>query len=147
VNTLLVLFVVATGAGLSLQPLLNAKVGSALGHPVYGTLFSVCVSAITMLTMALALRLPGPDLRSAFTLPTFTLTGGVLGAFVVLSALMAAPRLGAATTVALFIAGQLTASLALDHFGLLGVPEHPLDLQRLAGVVCLAAGVALIRWI
>lgn len=145
-NSLLILFVVAAGAGLSLQPLLNAKVGSALGHPVWGTLFSVCVSAATMLAMAVALRIPAPDLRTAFAQPPLYLMGGVLGAFVVLSALMAAPRLGAATTVALFIAGQLTASLALDHFGLLGVPERPLDLTRIAGVICLAAGVALIRW-
>jgi transporter family-2 protein len=145
VNTLLVLFVVATGAGLSLQPLLNAKVGGALGHPVYGTLFSVCVSAVTMLTIALAMRLPGPDLRSAFGLPPLTLTGGIIGAFVVLSALMAAPRLGAATTVALFIAGQLMGSLLIDHYGLLGVPEQPLDLVRIAGVACLATGVVLIR--
>lgn len=146
-SSLLVLFVVAAGAGLSLQPLLNAKVGAALGHPVWGTLFSVCVSAVTMLVMALALRLPSPDLRTALSQPPLYLTGGILGAFVVLSALMAAPRLGAATTVALFIAGQLTASLALDHFGLLGVPERPLDLTRITGVVCLAAGVALIRWV
>lgn len=146
-NTLLVLFVVAAGAGLSMQPLLNARVGGALGHPVWGTLFSVCVSAITMLVMALALRIPAPDMRSALALPPLTLTGGILGAFVVLSALMAAPRLGATTTVALFIAGQLVGSLVLDHFGLLGVPERPLDLTRLAGVACLAAGVGLIRWV
>lgn len=146
-NNLLALFVAAAGVGLSMQPLLNARVGSALGHPVWGTLFSVCVSALTMLAMAFALRLPAPDMRSALSLPPLTLTGGVLGAFVVLSALMAAPRLGAATTIALFIAGQLTASLAIDHFGLLGVPERPLDPTRIAGVACLAAGVALIRWV
>jgi len=147
VNSLLVLFVVAAGAGLSAQPLLNARVGSALGHPVWGTMFSVCVSALTMLVMALALRIPSPDMRTALSLPPLYLIGGVLGAFVVLSALMAAPRLGAAATVALFIGGQLIASLAIDHFGLLGVPERPLDLVRVAGVICLAVGVALIRWL
>lgn len=146
-NALLAIFVAAAGVGLSVQPLLNAKMGTALGHPVWGTMFSVCVSALTMLAMALVLRIPAPDLRTAFAQPPLYLTGGVLGAFVVLSALMAAPRLGAATTIALFIAGQLTASLAIDHFGLLGVPERPLDLTRLAGVACLAAGVALIRWV
>lgn len=146
-NTLLALFVAAAGVGLSVQPLLNARVGFALGHPVWGTMFSVCVSALTMLAMALVLRIPAPDMRQAFSLPPYTLMGGVLGAFVVLSALMAAPRLGAATTVALFIAGQLVASLVIDHFGLLGVPERPLDFTRIAGVACLAGGVALIRWV
>jgi len=70
----------------------------------------------------------------------------VIGAGVVLAALVAPPRLGAATTIALFIAGQLAASLAFDHFGALGVPVHPLDIKRALGVACLVAGVALIRW-
>ena len=69
------------------------------------------------------------------------LTGGD-GAFVVLVALMATPRLGAAITIAMFIAGQLAMSLVIDHFGLFGVPERPLTLARFAGVLCLAAGVA-----
>ena len=63
----------------------------------------------------------------------------------VLTAVIATPRLGAATTVVLFISGQLAASLLLDHHGWLGVPVHPIDLARI-GVVCLVAGVVLIRW-
>ena len=51
-----------------------------------------------------------------------------------------------ATTVALFIAGQLAASLVIDQLGLLGVPVHPLDWKRVVGVACLVAGVVLIRW-
>ena len=50
------------------------------------------------------------------------------------------------TTVMLFITGQLTCSLVLDHFGWLGAPVHPVDLPRLLGVACLMAGVVLIRW-
>jgi bacterial/archaeal transporter family-2 protein len=34
------------------------------------------------------------------------------------------PRLGTATFVALLVAGQMLASLILDHYGLLGVPQH-----------------------
>ena len=76
----------------------------------------------------------------------WTWTGGVIGAGVVLTALMATPRLGAATTVMLFIGGQLAASLLLDHHGWLGVPVHPIAWPRILGVLCLIAGVVLIRW-
>lgn len=145
-NGLLGLFVVVMGAGLSVQPLLNARVGAALGHPVYAAMFSVLVSTASMLVLALVLRLDPPDLRGLTALPTWMLTGGIIGAFVVLAALSATPRLGAAATVALFIGGQLAMSLVLDHYGLLGVPERPLDLNRMIGAVCLVAGVVLIRW-
>ena len=145
-NWLLALFVVVTGAGLSIQPLLNAKVGAAAGHPVWATLFSVLVSSLTMAIVAVLLRAPTPHLRDIFALPPWQLVGGVIGAFVVMAALMSAPRLGAATTVALFITGQLVMSLVIDNYGLLGVPGHPLDLTRVLGVLCLIAGVVLIRW-
>ena len=135
------------GAGLSIQPLLNARVGAALGHPVYAAMFSVFVSTLSMITLALVMRLDWPSLRGLGALPPWMLTGGVIGAFVVLVALMATPRLGAAITIALFISGQLAMSLVIDHFGLLGVPERPLTMARLVGVLCLTAGVALIRWV
>jgi transporter family-2 protein len=132
--------VVVMGALLSVQPLLNARVAGAAGSPVY-------VSTLTMLAGAFLLRLPLPDLRAVAANPPWTWTGGIIGAFVVLVALTATPRLGAATTVMLFITGQMAASLLLDHHGWLGVPLHPIDLPRVLGVLCLVAGIVLIRWV
>ena len=145
-NGLLAAWVVVMGAGLSLQPLINAQIARAAGHPVYGALISVTVSTLTMAAGALVGRLGVPDGRALSAAPWWMWTGGVIGAFVVLAALTAAPRLGSATTVALFIGGQLAASLVIDQLGVLGVPEHPLDAKRALGVVCLVAGVFLIRW-
>ena len=47
--------------------------------------------------------------------------------------------------VAAVLAGQSIASLAIDHFGWVGFPEHPISAGRLAGLVLLAAGVVLVR--
>ena len=95
-----------------------------------------------LLLRAAACRTCGRSARQ----PAWAWTGGIIGAFVVLTALTATPRLGAATTVMLFIAGQLACSLVLDQNGWLGVPVHPIDLPRALGVPCLVAGVVLIRW-
>jgi bacterial/archaeal transporter family-2 protein len=146
VNGLLAAWVVVMGAGLSLQPLINAQIARTAGHPVYGALISVAVSTVTMGAGVLVGRLDAPDGRALSTAPWWMWSGGVIGAFVVLAALTSAPRLGSATTVALFIAGQLAASLVIDQLGVLGVPVHPLDWKRVLGVVCLVAGVVLIRW-
>jgi transporter family-2 protein len=109
-------------------------------------MFSVAVSTLTMLVAAVVLRLPFPDLRTVAGHPPWTWTGGIIGAFVVLTALTATPRLGAATTIMLFIYGQLAAALLLDHNGWLGVPVHPIGVPQVTGVLCLIAGVVLIRW-
>ncbi|MDX6750191.1 DMT family transporter (plasmid) [Geminicoccaceae bacterium 1502E] len=138
--------VAAVGMALAVQPLVNARMGMEAGHPVYGAMASTAVSTLAFLVIAVAMRLPLPDLRGLQQAPVWGWTGGIIGAGVVLSALLAAPRLGAVTTVVLFIAGQLVFSLLVDHFGWFGVPVRPVDLPRLLGVLLLAAGVVLVRW-
>ena len=115
--TLLAILTVLVGTLLAVQPLINARAGGAAGHPVYGALVSVTVSTLALTLAALALRFPAPDLRGLASAPALTWTGGLIGALVVLTALTATPRQGAGATVALFIAGQLGASLLLG-FGL-----------------------------
>jgi transporter family-2 protein len=48
--------------------------------------------------------------------------------------------------VSLILAGQMFASLLLDHFGWLGYPLQPISLGRIAGVVLVCGGVWLIRF-
>lgn len=52
---------------------------------------------------------------------------------------------GAATVLALIVVGQMFGSLAFNRFGLLGVPQQPANLMRLAGAGFLIFGVVLIR--
>jgi transporter family-2 protein len=55
------------------------------------------------------------------------------------------PRFGAATVVALIVVGQMLASLAFDHFALLGAPHYPVTPARVAGAALLIAGAILTR--
>lgn len=68
----------------------------------------------------------------------------MLGAAYVTNSLVAVRALGAGGIVAATIAGQLAASVVVDHFGVLGVERQPVTLARVAGVLLLAAGVFLI---
>ena len=68
-----------------------------------------------------------------------------MGAFFVTMTIVAVPRLGAMSVMALLIAGQMAMSLVLDHFGWLGIPAQPVSLWRILGAVLLFAGVVLIR--
>lgn len=72
-------------------------------------------------------------------------TGGLFGAMFIGAAIVAVPHLGAATVLAPIVVGQMLGSLAFDHFGLLGVPQHPATLVRLGGAALLVLGVVLIR--
>ena len=58
-----------------------------------------------------------------------------------------APRLGAAAFISAVVAGQLICSLALDHFGLMNVPQQPLTAARLLGAALVFAGVLLVKYV
>ena len=68
----------------------------------------------------------------------------MLGAVYVTTALVAVRELGAGGVTAATIAGQLTLSLVIDQFGILGVEERAITWDRLLGVLLLAAGMLLI---
>lgn len=72
--------------------------------------------------------------------------GGALGVCFISLALMLLPNLGASGFIALALAGQVVASLVLDHFGLFGLVERQMTLPRVLGAVLLMAGVALIQF-
>jgi bacterial/archaeal transporter family-2 protein len=77
--------------------------------------------------------------------PWWAWVGGLLGAVYVLATIIVIPRLGAATTVGLILAGQVIASIVIDHFGLIRVTVHELNIPRLAGAVLVVVGVTLVQ--
>jgi bacterial/archaeal transporter family-2 protein len=71
--------------------------------------------------------------------------GGLFGLVILAGSALAFPKIGAAYAVSLMVASQCLAALAIDHFGLLGMPADPLTPQRLIGVALVAAGAAVMR--
>ena len=144
-NLPLVLLVIAAGASATFQQILNANLRTQIGSPWWAAFVSYFVGMIA--TLVLALLAPGPRLMwPAQASGTWVAwTGGLFGALFIATVILALPRLGAATVMALIVVGQMVGALSFDHFGLLGTPEHPITMVRLLGAGCLILGVILIR--
>ena len=142
-ETLFIAAALVAGGLLALQAGANAQLAKAVGSPFgattiqlsVGTLLLVLVAALTGGLVALA-GLP--------QVPWWHAAGGTASAFYVVSTIPLFPRLGAVVSVGLFIAGQMLASLALDGFGLLGVPMAGLKTSALVGTLAVLSGAALI---
>jgi transporter family-2 protein len=131
------------GAGLTVQVGMNATVRFAIGSPMLAAIVNFVVGLAGLVVVALASGArwtPG----SAATVPAWAWFGGLLGAAYVASTTVLGPRLGAATLLALTLAGQMAAALAVDHYGVIGFPQSPLTASRLVGAALLVAGVLLI---
>lgn len=138
-------FAVAAGLMLPFQFGINSVLARHVESPLRATLVSFAVGVVVLLVAAVAFARGIPAWDRVSAAPWWAWTGGFLGAFYVLGSVVTAPRLGAATLVALILAGQAAASLTVDHFGLVGFTENPITPGRLVGIALVAAGVVLVR--
>ncbi|MBV8092569.1 MAG: DMT family transporter [Acetobacteraceae bacterium] len=135
----------AAGALLPLQAAINARLARLVGSPLWAAAISGLVLTVVLTLIAAASMRAGPRVYSLTGSPWWAWTGGLCGAVVLSATTMAAPRLGAASMIALVMAGQVLCSLLLDTGGLLGLPVLPLSAKRLAAAALLLAGAALMR--
>lgn len=142
----LLLLAVIAGAVVPFQSAINANLGRGLGHPLWATLASLLVSIIVLLPVIIALQLPLPSLAFITRAQLWMWAGGAFGVCFISLALMLLPRLGASGFIALAMAGQILASLLLDHFGLFGLAQRPMTTPRALGALLLIAAVVLIQF-
>jgi transporter family-2 protein len=141
------LYVLAIGAGFSVatQQVLNGSLRTSLGSPAWAGFFSYLGGLLTMIIVLFALGEQLPSWKAVANTPWWAWSGGVLGGVFILLMILLLPPLGAATLIALVVAGQMLLTITLDHFGLFGLTPHPISVSRLAGAALLIAGVVLIR--
>lgn len=137
-----VILTALAGGLIALQAPINAGLGRATG-----SLPAALVSfAIGTLALAAIVVLSGQasGLGSTLDVSWYYLLGGLLGAVYVANALIAVSAIGAGGVAAATIAGQLTASVAIDRLGLFGLDQVALSPERIVGVVLLIGGTVLV---
>ncbi|EFH12931.1 DMT family transporter [Pseudoroseomonas cervicalis] len=142
----LILAAIATGAVVPFQAGANALLGRTLGHPLWGSCVSLCVSLACLLPLMALARVEAPALSQLAQAPRWIWIGGLAGVVYVTGALLLAPRLGAAGFIAAAIAGQMLASVLVDQWGLVGLPQKPVSLPRLAGLGLILLGLLVMQW-
>ena len=141
------LYFAALGAGISVavQQVLNGALRTALQSPAWAGFASYLGGLLTMIIVLLALREQIPSWKLVAATPWWAWSGGVLGGVFILLVILLLPPLGAATLLALVVAGQMSAAVIMDHFGAFGLAQHHVSISRLAGVALVIAGVVLIK--
>jgi bacterial/archaeal transporter family-2 protein len=142
---LYLLFAFVAGVALPFQAGINAQLAEWVDSPVRAAFVSFAGGALALLIVSILIFKPLPSAARLGDAPWWVWLGGLLGAFYVVGSVVTAPRLGAATLIALVVAGQSLASLVIDHYGWVGFDEHHLSPGRIAGMALLASGVVLVR--
>jgi transporter family-2 protein len=135
---LAVLLTALAGGLIALQAPINAGLGRGTGS-LPAALVSFGVGTIALAAIVVISGKAG-GLGSTFDVSWYYL----LGAVYVTNALIAVSVVGAGGVAAATIAGQLTASVAIDRLGLFGLDQVPLSPERIVGIALLMAGTVLV---
>jgi len=139
-----VLLAFVAGALLPLQAGMNAKLGKELQNPAWATIVSFIVGLLAMLAYA-AITRQKMNLSGFGHIEVKDLLGGVLGAFYVTVMVLAYPRIGAALSFGLVVAGQVTVSLLLDHYKIMVEVQHSINIYRVIALLLIVTGVVMFR--
>lgn len=131
--------------GIPLQAIINGRLGQVLANPLLAALTSFFTGTVVLFVVTLMHSRGLPRIPQDAIVPWYLLTGGLLGSIYVTAVLVTVPKMGPADLLTAGIAGQLCMGLILDHFGLLGMPVHPITWVRALGVVVMLTGAMMIN--
>jgi transporter family-2 protein len=135
------------GAALSIQAPINTIVGTRLGHPLGGATLSFIVGTIFLLAVTLLMARGQVAWGNVASLSPLLWIGGILGAIYITVAIWLTPTIGVGALIALAIAGQVTAGLLLDHYGLLGLAVREINVGRASGALMVIVGALMVRFL
>ena len=127
-------------------PPMNGALRSALTNPWLASIVSFLPIIGFLGVVFLCQPRPLPTADGVAGMPWWAPLGGIIGAFAVVAGLLFVNKVGAGVFGGLTITANILMSLAIDHFGLFGMPTHTLNIGRIAGGLLMVAGIALISW-
>ena len=133
------------GAAVSLQPPVNAVMARELGSPLLASTISMTISLFFVSIFWLVWNKDSVDLSQIRFLPWWVVIGGVVGVVFVVGSLVVAPVIGVALFFVCLVTGQLVGSTLIDQFGMFGLPEKPLNMMKIFGLIFVLIGAFLVQ--
>ena len=132
----------AAGVALATQSAINTQLAKAMsGEAVIATFVSFAVGTIVLFFIAWVKTDLWGNLSAIPSQPWWKLIGGVLGAIVVFTTVLLAPKLGITAMLFFIIVGQLITATTIDHFGLIGMPIREVNITKFIGLIIVAFGL------
>ena len=132
----------AAGVALATQSAINTQLAKAMsGEAVIATFISFAVGTIVLFFIAWVKTDLWGNLSTIPSQPWWKLIGGILGAVVVFTTVLLAPKLGITAMLFFIIVGQLITAATIDHFGLIGMPIREVNITKFIGLIIVAFGL------
>lgn len=140
------IWAVIIGVIIAIQASTNTALRIQLDSPWISALTNFTVGIIALLLIIIIIKPESfAGMKPMFNgqVPLWKMMGGLMGAFFVVSVTVLAPHLGVGKVIILYLFGQITMSIIVDHYGLFGMPVEKITIQKAIGVAMLIGGVIL----
>ncbi len=124
------LLALLSGVLLPIQASINAQLARSLTSAVLAANISYFIGFLVLVTLLLSQCFDSPTWFALPKAPLWSLSGGIFGAWYVVSSAYFIPVLGATLTLGMIVFGQVIAGITSDHFGWLGLPQNRLTRYR-----------------
>ena len=138
------LIAILSGALMSIQGVFNT--GVTKSSSIWVAAGFVQITAF--LTCAVMWIVDGrPQIMGLFNVsPKISLLGGVIGAFITYTVIVAINQLGPAKATMFIVSAQLIVSYIISLFGLFGTTKAGFAWTRLFGIAVMIGGIMLFKW-
>lgn len=138
------LIALVSGIALASQAAINSQLSKGVGEqPVAAALISFFTGTLVLLIITLSKANLNDIWINLPQQPWWKWTGGALGALVVFTTIMLAPKVGVSNMLFFIIVGQLIMAMLIDHYGLIQMPVRPATIWKFIGLCVVFLGMLL----
>lgn len=136
------IFCALAGAAMSVQGVMNTRLGEGIGTIEANTLVQ-CTAAV-LSVLALFVHRTG-SFSQLGSVPWYYMLGGVLGLVITVTVMLGIGALSPTVAVSVILISQLAVAALIDALGLMGAERVALDWQKGLGLALMVGGVLLFK--
>ena len=136
------IFCALAGAAMSVQGVMNTRLGEGIGTMEANTLVQ-CTAAV-LSVLALCVHRTG-SFSQLGSVPWYYMLGGVLGLVITVTVMLGIGALSPTVAISVILISQLAVAALIDALGLMGAERVALDWQKGLGLALMVGGVLLFK--
>lgn len=136
------IFCALAGAAMSVQGVMNTRLGEGIGTMEANTLVQ-CTAAV-LSVLALFVHRTG-SFSQLGSVPWYYMLGGVLGLVITVTVMLGIGALSPTVAISVILISQLAIAALIDALGLMGAERVALDWQKGLGLALMVGGVLLFK--
>jgi len=143
-TNILSLIAFVAGIAMTTQASMNARLATLVNNALFATTIAFLSSFVFISIILLLFTKQMPALNTIKAVPCYLwFAGGILSSFGVGIFYWLIPKIGVSSLITFALSGQLVAAMITSHYGWFQLPQSPITLTKLVGLVFLLVGVVL----